>query len=491
MSLFRPLRFSRIASRKLRLWLAVPLAAAGLALSTCETEAQVVRPSIGRLHTSWGEPHNAASLRGRYLERQATPRFQERQTHLGWEVRGETYVVVANSSLADARQAAAAIEATWHDTLRMADYWTERHQSPNFSVAAISVHIDENPRRDRQEGDLRFVNDRTHIYLNVAAGQPTFDQQLGNLRASTVHAFWRRGEFDRQLPTWVRSGLASYVANQQALAVGDTAQPAPGTNHNVYDAYWQRERVGRHQLAPAPPAEADAALRVLYLLEGDDARHAPTFFTSLARTLQQAPPQEQLDRTRAFRTNDQYGYETNVDRYFAQVEDAMGAWVSNPLVDQPMIIPLDEQPNVTRRQQEMAFVLKIAQRKGEFGSSGIRPKIVGGENAGVQSSARSPLSIEQLWRDVASTDTPLWATLDPQGNLLLSNQTDRLRELMEPHGGVYRSVMREGHWALETRVDRTTKLVAWLEENPDSPRQPLVKFERIVDQGVSDRTFGQ
>jgi hypothetical protein len=489
MSVAPRMRLSGFAPRKLRGLIAITSVTAGLGLAARVADAQIVRPSIGRYHGDRVDSQSAYNIEGRYLERQAMPRFEQRQTHLGWEVRGETFVVMANTSEEDAELAARAIEGSWSDTMKMADYWTEVHHQPNFSVAAISVHIDQNPRRDHQEGDLRFVDNRAHIYLNVSEGEPSVEDQLGNLRASTVHAFWRRSELDRQLPTWVRSGLASYVAAQQALAAGDTAQPTLGTNFQVYDAYWQRERIGRHELAPAPEAEAEAAIRVRYLLEGDDARHAPSFFAALAQTVQEAPAPERLGGVRGYQPNDSLEYETAVDQLCADKQQAMGEWISNPMVDQPQIVPLEEQPVVSRRQQEMAFVLKLAQRMGDFSQSRIRPKIIGGADAGKLTQSRRTMSVDQLWRDMTAADASLWATLDPHGNLLLSDQTDRLRELVEPHSGTYRSIMRDGHWAIETRLDRTTRLIAWLEENPDSPRQPLVKFERIVDQGLNQQRF--
>lgn len=476
------------ASRGWRLLLLGTAAGVGMSLAASTAEAQIVRPAIGRYHSDRVDPQNNRNIQGRYLERLAEPRFQERQTHLGWEVRGESYVVIANSSRDDAQTAARAIEAAWDQTLDMADYWSEKHRAPNFSVAAITVHIDQNPRREGEEGDLRFVNDRTHIYLNVAEGEPQADEQLTKLRASTVHAFWRRSEYDRELPTWVRNGLASYVATQQAIAAGDLAPPAPSTNHDVYDPYWQRGRIAQDQLEALHESDEEAALKIRYLLEGDDAQHAPAFFAALELSIGQLDSQERINEGRRYVPNDQIDGDTAVDHLYAALESKLGEWVSNPLVDQPQIVPLEGQAGLTEQQQEMAFILKIAKRQGDFAPRGIQPKIIGAELSSDSTFGSRPLSVDRLFAEAAAPDGALWATLDPQGNLLLSDQSDRLRELFQSESGSYRSLMHNGRWAIETRTGRTTRLIAWMEDNPDSPRQPLVKFEQIEDQALTGYT---
>ena len=481
-------RFHALAAQAIRHSMTGGAVAAALSCMALEAPAQIVRPAIGRYHEGRVEQRNADRIQGRYLERQALPGYEERQTHLGWEVRGETYVVTANTSRDDALRAARAIEETWNETLRMADYWTDSHRQPNFSVAAISVHIDQNPRRDRQEGDLRFVNQQTHVYLNVADEETSLDDQLDKLRASTVHAFWRRGEFDLKLPTWVRSGLASYVATQQALANGEPA-PAAGVNLNVYDPYWERGRITADELEPPEPPSEDDALRVRYLLEGDDARHAPWFFAAIEEAINEPLPRDDF-QARAYQTNDRIERSTAVDQLFEQVGHGIAQWISNPMVDQPQLVPIDGETTVDQTQQHMAFILKLAHRQNFPSRSAVTPKVVGGEaSAQVGPSGPAP-SVPRLWHDLTNPAGPPWATLDPQGNLLLSDQTDRLRELFQAPGGAYRTVQHNGRWALETRVDRYTRLLAWMEDNPNSPRQPLVKFERITDKPLAGQVYG-
>ena len=467
------------AARGLRVCLA-----GGAVIATCDASldsahAQIVKPAIGRFHSDRTDPANAYNIEGRYLQRQSATRFRERKTHLGWEVRGESFVVFANSSRADALAAAATVESTWADTLRMADYFTDRHHQPNFSVAAIAVHVDQNPRRDREEGTLRFTNDKTHVYLNVAAGDANLKQQLGTLRASTVHAFWWRSEYQRQIPEWVRSGLASYVAAQQALANGDTAETTPPAD-NLYDPYWERERIAPDQLAPREVSPQESAVRVRYLLEGDDARHAPAFFAALRQAGQQRPAEEQYGGIRYLRPNNQVVYDSSVDDLYSELEDGMGEWLSNPMVDQPIVEPIEGESIVSPIQAEMAFVLKIAHRMGEQPGRAVQMKIIGDQAKQPVPPTQVPLSVSRLEHRLINPSAPLWATLDPHGQLLLSNQTERVRNLLHPASGSYRGVIHNGHSAIEAQLDRRTKLIAWMEENPDSLRQPLVKFERVV-----------
>ena len=419
------------------------------------------------------------------------PRFRDRVSHRGWEVRTDQIVVFCTTSRDDAQLVSREVQATWTEIGKLADQWSDVHRQPAFAVGAFAVLVDNEPvrRRDEPLSALRVLSDAAMIYLNVAPGEPPLDRQLPQLRRSTVHAFLHVSEQDRTLPPWVRHGLAGYIAGDRPAS--DPRQGVRPPNAPPSDrGETLSQRITPSRLVRRRSDQHLATTWMRYLIEGDDARHAPALFASLRDTLRQA--EEVSPSTRATRR----GFETtrrtsvvsgsrHVDELVRRtdLEDRIGDWIADPDVDQPLYEPaVDVDPQLEERQREMLLILKMVRRFAVTSRRPIQPQITEFQPDGLRkltagTTDDGPVDLDNLYDCLTCGTMDPWASLDIDGSLLLSTDRARLAELFGLRDGRYAAQWQGGRFRLEYRWNDRSVLRAWLEENRENTRRPLARFQ--------------
>jgi len=408
----------------------------------------------------------------------------------GWTVRSEHFVVLATTSRDDAALAAGELERTWTQISRLADHWTDVHRRPGFGVGAVSVVLADHARHPRSQPAFgpSLANPDPQIQLNLADGPWTLQDRLPQLRAEAFSAFVDLAGQNLLLPPWVQTGLASYFSGEPLPPPGTLSQltlPEPFVPPTK--GAWARRAFEDRGLAAAPSQQqaGQAAYWVRYLLEGDDAAHAYSFFDALGTAVAKGsrddlsatqkaravepkiaarPPQDPVDIERLAGTVLQNG--------------AVSEWLADPNVGQPIVasepkdLPLDE------RHREMVLILKLAQRFGRDAATTTTTTTKVYEQ-GVQLAEESPAKTDvpdlpRLYRQLS--DQPRWATIDTDGSLLLSSDKDRLASIFERNDLAYRTERQGDRWALEATFPTGEVYQAWLEANPDRPRRTIARI---------------
>ncbi|HUE73763.1 MAG TPA: hypothetical protein VMP01_22985, partial [Pirellulaceae bacterium] len=275
--------------------------------------------------------------------------------------------------------------------------------------------------------------------------------QQRQLRQAVAQAFFHTAELDQTLPEWVSQGLAAYIAGNQVDASGGN----------------------------------DAAAKVLFLMEGNDGRHAAAFFDLLREQLATARPDPDRDFQR--RNGSEIAPTTEseaVEQFVARLADEFEQWKVDPQLGQPQFALGDKSDDgLEAARQEMAFALKLADRFAAQATSGVRTKVATFEKdrrrsvAVTHAAAHRPPSLAALVARMTADGEPAWATIGPRGKLLWSHEVEKLRELLGVDEQRYEFAWRENRWALETTLEDGRKLTGWLDRDSENAQRPLAKFE--------------
>jgi hypothetical protein len=269
------------------------------------------------------------------------------------------------------------------------------------------------------------------------------------------------------------------------------------TRKAIASDYWRWQRSQPDKLGDpnvdedGEEEENDAFARVKFLLEGDDGAHAPDFLEALREL-----GEENTDAIIASRSQINYkqvlnpAVDTNIDELFDELEEDYIAWQADPLRGQPLFLPGGDiaDPAMLAREKEMEVILKLAQRVESVESeTDIRPRVTEFGADGQIEMGASPIlaraiDIEQLYQKLVDSDEPI-ATLDADGELLISTDEERIAEVLGVEDYRYRSEFRDDKWVLVTDWDDTIQLEAWLEANENNPSRPLVKFTSRAKEG--------
>jgi len=415
------------------------------------------------------------------------PAVHERSSGAGFEYSTRHFKIVAPAGWEQAEAVALDMENTWSKLEVLADHFTTRHRQPTFAIGAVGLWIDDHPYRDVSEHapGPRLSNDGADVYVNIAPGQPSLADQMVSVREEAVRSFFRVAQLDQTLPDWVQLGLGAYVAKEGA----EPNQPVsvPGTPPETRQAP-QREVADK--LFPTASVEPGAADWVRFLLEGDDARLAPSFLGGVAALIANTPERqslspvetasfvEQLDGPAADGPN---GLVSLVND--PNVRRRLAVWASDPLAGQPVYEPAEDlDPETIEKQREMMLVLKLARRVGAARTStaprpGVKVWEANGSHEVPQPKTASPdFQPDRLFERLLDPHSPAWATRDTNGQLLFSTDHDRLRQLFAQPEVQYSTVVRDGRTVLLRSDSGGPATEAWLEQNPDNPERPWVVF---------------
>ncbi len=401
------------------------------------------------------------------------PRYERRVSHRGWEIRSRHFVVVSTESSAEAERVAGELEATWVRIGRLADYWTKLHRQPTFATSAVGVLITRESRGTRRApaSDLRLADGELDIYLQMPKGSEHFEKCLPDVRRGAWSTFLRVTELEHRLPDWVRTGLGEYFAREQS---GSGSPPKDNS------------------------ARAEAALWIRYLLEGDDARHAPAFLLAVGDVLNREPD-ERIYNTHAVRGRGRPTFDGEPPQQWhpesltrqGNILAQFGRWREEPLVGQPVLEALPENdPQLADEARRVVVLLKLLNRQGAPGQPTVRPRayaLVDGQQRDLTAAVTDPdsdheVDLEALRRRLSGPEAIPWATIDADGELLLWNDRERIDSFFGGPTSPFSASKRDGRVVVASRMADGRTLEGWLEENSDTERtgRPVARFKLIA-----------
>jgi hypothetical protein len=414
------------------------------------------------------------------------PVRRETSSHRGWEIREDQFTVAANTSEADAKWAAAAVQQARGQMFDLADRFTSVHRAADFGLNSLQVVIDGEPPRERDAPltSVNVVGLQTQVQLNVSPGQPPLQEQLLRLRESAAFAVLHAAELDGVLPPWVVTGLASHVA-----LIGqpdDSPKPDAFSPQGVPlgGEQWRFNRVTPDRLPSPPQNLSQSASQVAFLLTGDDAQFAPQFLASVKSAIEAGRTQATRAGAIQFRRGEerQALVSQPLDRLITGNREAYEAWLKDPFAGQPMFEP---EPGISDElladQREMLVVLKLWRRGAAAAPAGQSVKIatfdreLGKAIVGNPNQA-DPLSVTDLLARLRDPNQPAIATLDVDGSLLLSTDRERIEQLLGWDGQRYRATRDGERWVLVRQLPGGRTLQGRLADNAEKPSRPKAEF---------------
>jgi hypothetical protein len=443
-------------------------------------------------------------VRPRIPDEHDRPYFRETQSHRGWEIREPQFTVFAATSADDAKWAAAQVSHGWQQASSLANRWTTTHHNPDFGLSTLQVVINNEPLRDRDAPatTLNVVGIQTQVHINVGPGQPTLPQQVARLREGAAFAMLHAAGLDSSAPPWVVAGIAAVAGRTglnteelKPIAVVDQAARIGGQQ-------WRYRRSTEDTLDYPRLDQEEATSQMTFLLKGNDGEHAPALFAALQQAGGEAV-RAAVDGGgfRPFPGDSQPATPTGLDQLFGDLSAGYASWKQNPQVGQPVFEPAkDAASEVVAAEQEMLVLLKltrrlsvtIAQRANTAGSATatvinrgpVRTKIItynrASGAAAISAPAKQttpPTSFAALAARLSDPAQPVWATIDADGSLLLSTDTERLQDLLAIAEQRYSLESSEGRTVLVRRLEGNQVIRGWLQDNPQDNLRPLAKFE--------------
>lgn len=425
------------------------------------------------------------------------PRRAHRVSHRGWEVRSAHFVVVATTGPTQAEMVSRQLEETWRRFGHLADTWTDVHRQPNFAIGAVGVLIDDAAVNSRQRPDSgpRALNHGANIYINLASGEPTLDDQLPRIRSEAVRAFLRVTGQDAVLPDWVVDGLAVHFARRDptpSMSVREQT-PANGTvGATALPRAGQRltQRIAADRMETPAPHDTDP-LSVRFLLEADDAHYAPAFLAALAESARHDLPVHPEVGRRVGRGKSTRGLPKRGRWQIARLTGGADyrrefeKWQSDPLAGRPIFEPAEiDGPRLLAQAQRMTLVLKLARRfdvqaASSRGTAIDLPRSPQTDES-FERSGRA-LDLQGLYRRLTDPAAEPWATIDVDGTLLWSGNRARIDEIFRAADVRYTTHLRRGQSVLEARLETGERLEAWLEPNDENPTRPIARVRRITE----------
>jgi hypothetical protein len=429
----------------------------------------------------------------RRLDELDLPTQTGRRSGRGWEVRTRHFVVFATARQQDAEWTARQLEATWAEIGVLADQWTDVHRQPSFAVGAVGVTLGDGrwSRGPDPVPELSKTAGAATFFLNLAKGQEALAERLPDLRGDTLVAFLRVTGHYRALPDWLQEGLTAYVAEGPSPDPFDdptgsthaTGSPQGGTPAQA--GSWTRPNL------PAEPGP-QASRWVRFLLEGDDARHAPRLFHAISVAVADWQPGSPgggwssvggapgSGSGRSDRWQDLLPWNASGD-----VREKADQWLADPRAGQPVLKPLANDEPPLEHHRDMVLILKLIERFGPQAGSSARPKVqefrAGAQVTVTPTTTRGAATTSLATLHRRLVDLPRWATVDVDGTLLVSTDRERLDDLFAVSRSDvrYRTYQDAGRTVLEATFSETGEVAeAWLEENADDPTRPIARVHR-------------
>lgn len=452
---------------------------------------------------------------------------QERRTHRGWEVYGDDFLVLANSSQDDARWAAAEFRTALSAARERWEKLTGELPPGNRARGALQITLDIDARLEAEPPPvIRRAGYAQSLYLSVAANQPAAASRAALLHDAAAVLLVDAQLSPTESPDWLREGLAGYLgagrlANQKS--VDETNQLiADFPELNPFEALVLRQGAaelfrqlqldsvprGRHpwrnpalaetlELArasfdnptdAAKPVANEPTERVRFLLTGHDAQFAAPFATwlqsAVARSSEELATRRQDARTTPVAASEA---SQQLDAWWSDLEPQYARWKENPQVGRPAWEPLDKNDkNLVETQRRMALALRVLDKPRTSVASRVEPRVielkgnVAGGRAGGLAPPR-PLDLGQ-WVRAEAHRAERWAVVDESGDLLWNHDEERLAEALGLAERRYAAERRDSLLVLRQALSDGRTLEGWLEGEPNHHAPRLIKFA-IRDSG--------
>jgi hypothetical protein len=291
------------------------------------------------------------------------------------------------------------------------------------------------------------------------------------------------------LPPWVCEGLASYVAEQgMPPQTGDSPEQPAGVKLGGQQWRWKR---ATEDTLEAPQGEmSQAAAQVKFLLEGNDAAHTFEFFQAAKQAIDTEIGHSRQETRNSYRRGEAQPSTLHgaVDDLADATQEEFLAWQQDRQIGQPLLPPQPKAaPERIELERQMVFVLKLLRRFPAETVTKTRMAIhefgAPRQPAAVAATPVQPIDLEKLWTRLTDPSAGPWATLDPDGKLLLSTEAARLRELLGLDERRFQVQRRGKRTSLIARLDEHVVLQGWLQDNRANPLRPLAQFDTIESQG--------
>lgn len=439
-------------------------------------------------------------LRERLPDELDRPVRRETSSHRGWEIREAQFTVVANTSPEDARWAAVQVAQVRKQTATLADRFTQAHRAADFGLNSLQVLIDGDPPRDRHgpATTIQVLGIQSQVTVNVSLGRPKLPDQILRLREAAALAMLHTAEVDAAVPGWVTTGLAAHLALQGQPADSPHPNEFPPRGEQLGGDAWRWQRATQDRLASQPQNATDAAARVGFLLTGDDARHAPEFLAAIRQALAQSS-QRAATQLPAHRRgeNQRAAPQASFDQLLAANQAGFEAWLKDPRAGQPQYQPEKGIPPAQdREQRDMLLVLKLARRLTNEKTAAAALKVIAFDRPQAQAIAHGtprnePLPIGELVARLRDPTLPALATLDADGQLLLSTDREPIEQLLGWDGQRYRWQRTGDQWKLTTRLADGRTLFGALIDDPQNASRSVAQFSVGESGGSPTRQSSQ
>lgn len=434
---------------------------------------------------------------------------QERRTHRGWEVYGEQMVVLANTSQSDARLVAERYQSAVADSRRQLELLTGPLPRGNRARGSVQITVDNATWKGDEPAPLiRRSGYAESVYLNVGPGQPPLESQLDHLTQAAAVLVVDTYLAGSAVPESLRVGLANFLAPQaDVLLAGAPPRSTTGTSllgtgqTGTAGQVYQQLRAdsvarGRHPWEKADPAAQGAIERgdgaagaevtssqelVEFLLTGYDGRFAATFGNALRAAILQQETDLQIHRIRPGKDAATPQVSSELTELVENLQPQYEAWQQDHSVGQPRWEPLEkDNPQLSERQRELLFVLRLLQRSTTGMARQVEPRIIevnanGGTARPATPSRGRSIDLAQ-WLRTASQSTDRWAIVDSNGLLVWNHDSEPLRQRLALESERYAAAWRDGRIVVRENLGGGRTLEAWLDSNPADTLGPTARF---------------
>ncbi len=403
-----------------------------------------------------------------------SPRHRQRVTHRGWEIREQTFTIVANRGEAEARFAQKHFRGAWEKMSRLADYFDTTHRRVGFANNSTLVFFDSFGAVEGRKSRNYPVGSQFVIHHC-----PSEDRRESSLSESAIHrgataAFLHASGLDTSLPSWFHDGLQQYISHtftdnfQQVIVFDQAPRQAPPSR-------WVRSR------SPAGPVELAPGAWVQFLLEADGGRYASSTFAAMS---DRSDSSRRLLRLRQSLT--------------ADFED----WRANPTAPPSMAMAPVGSAKAQHVQEDLFTLLRLARRWSVDSASPVRSAL-----ARRTSMLVSEFSADQTPRpdsesDVSrtarpdETDIPVaidinrlkrrfltsaWSINSPGGGWLDERAALAICDRLQLSADRVELQHVRGEWTIRYRWDRQSELVGRWPDSADAPAMISFRFRGIAN----------
>lgn len=433
---------------------------------------------------------------------------QERRTHRGWEVYGDQFLVLANTTQEDARLAAQTFRASSDEARRQLEMLVGPLPRGNRAQGATQIIVDRQPAPGGVDTPfIRRSGQAISIHVDVSPGHEALGEQLSSLRDAAAVQIVETYLAGPAVPEPLRVGLASFLARQSDVVMAGEAERGGATNLLATNPGGGAGRTYQQLRADSTPRgkhpwtksdrpnraervrdegvveeEVVAARQLVdFLLTGYDGRLAAPFGAALRQSIveqeESLRPQHQSVRGEAPPAT-----ASVLAEFVNSLESQFESWQADATVGLPKWEALDkDDPALAERQRELSFVLRLLNRPAPTAVRPVEPKLIestgnGTVVKGAGGTLGRPIDLAQ-WVRTESRKDERWAITDANGVLVWNHDAPSLQQRLALDSGRYSAFWRDGRIVAREPLGEGKTLEAWLEPLPGDAWGAIARFK--------------